>query len=176
MSVNVYPQEFGMEKTGRITGHQAEDWFRELLKDQTFQLPISVEKLVIALENNLEEHFTRAKDFIARQFLDSDDWISAIRTGEALRISPSVREAYKKSLLDHVLATDLVVKLKNQYGENVVIAVDVTTNPDDEQAKLLKIRGRSNQVNNHFRNFPNVRKQVGIDKHCVIVLIGAEKS
>jgi hypothetical protein len=153
-----------------LTGLQLENWVREQTKEQKIKLPTPLEKLVITLEKKLPLHFTSAKGFFYQEFPYSDQWIASIKSGERLNIPEPTKEAFKAFILDRALATDTLLQIKNQSGEMVTIAVDVTGSPEQEREKLLKIRGQSSRGSTIFQGFPSARSELGIDKHCVILL------
>ena len=77
-------------------------------------------------------------------------------------------------LMDRVVATDAIVKARDNSGVLKTIAVDVTVNPKEEEEKLGRIQGRREPDDaigyNRNTNLPSVRKELGIDKHLVLTL------
>ncbi len=64
--------------------------------------------------------------------------------------------------------------VKNNHGQECVIAIDVTCDPTKEKSKLSTIQGKREDEDpskfNRNKNLPSVRKELGIDKHIVLVL------
>jgi hypothetical protein len=157
-------------KERSLTGNQVENWVKEQTKDQIFDLPATIERIVRVLDKHLNIHFSNAKVFLEQDFIDSEQWIATIKSGGQLRINEPTKSNFKAAILDLSLATDLLIRLNNKEGQPVVISIDVTTNPLEEREKLLKIRGQTTKAHNPHREFPRARSELGIDKHCILLL------
>jgi hypothetical protein len=161
-----------MPNQSYFTGKQAEEWLRDQIKHQIYTIPQSLEEVVVAVETYLPERLASAKIYLENIFKDSDLWFERIGTRQDLQISAGLKEEFKRSILDHVLATDHLLNLKNVRGEDVIVAVDVTLNGIEVESKLQKIRGQGARDSNINRNFPKIREYLGIDKHCILHLNG----
>jgi hypothetical protein len=124
-------------KERSLTGNQVENWVKEQTKDQIFDLPATIERIVRVLDKHLNIHFSNAKVFLEQDFIDSEQWIATIKSGGQLRINEPTKSNFKAAILDLSLATDLLIRLNNKEGQPVVISIDVTTNPLEEREKLV---------------------------------------
>lgn len=72
------------------------------------------------------------------------------------------------------MATDVLIAVKTNQGKDCLIAVDVTANSTKEQQKLNTIQGKREDGDptrfNRNQNLPEVIKQLGIQKHGILVL------
>lgn len=72
------------------------------------------------------------------------------------------------------MATDVILGIRDNLGRENLISVDVTSDPAKFKGKLNTIQGRREDGEptkfNRSKNLPAVRKQLGIDKHLVLVI------
>ena len=115
-------------------------------------------------------------DWASDTYPDALEWIGDILNRRTVDISEQDRQGFSKYLLDRALATDALVEVRNNHGEIVRIAVDVTIKKSQEEAKLSKIRGMPDPNDaaglNRNKNFSVIRKELKIDKHVILVLNG----
>lgn len=165
-----------MSTSKRLTGLELETWFRDfarkagILEDSSLKL----EEIVRVFERRLQERFTLAKYPLEVEFPYCGEWIDrALHHHSLPPISEAVKKQFVDRLLDLVLATDAVVKVRTSKEQDDRIAIDITCNPHKQAEKVRKIRGQSKSIerlNNPNRNLPAVRKQLGFDKHLVSIL------
>lgn len=159
-------------------GEEIEDWVKNLTSRagilKTGHFPL--EKVVGLLNERLSLNMQFAKLYIDEYFPYGKEWIERISSGQCLsaRSSLQARAALSDKLLDLALATDLVVAIKDNKGIERLIAIDITSNPTTESAKFHKIQGKRDDRDPHKfnrnSNLPSVRRALGIDKHCVLVV------
>ncbi len=117
----------------------------------------------------------------ARLYLDhslpyGNEWVNVILNNKQLPVRASVqaKNDLVEKLLDQALATYLVVAVNNNQGQKCLIAIDVTCDPTKEKSELNTIQGKREDGDpskfNRSQNLPSVRKQLGINKHIVLVL------
>ena len=165
-----------MDKPRRLTGEELESFFKDFAQ-QAGILDTKVSKLenvVRLFEEKLPYKFAKAERFVRDDYPNASEWFHKILDQKAL---PSIREDIKEKLtnrlLDLVIATDAVVKVRGNDGIERKIAVDVTANFTKEQEKVDKIRGISGPIKtpvNHNRNLPEVREALGIEKHIILIM------
>lgn len=163
---------------GKSQGDLAEEWVKEfalsnrILSKQAYPL----ERVVIAFDNKLQLRLHSARLHIDKHFPFANEWLDLILAGRSLpeRSSQQTKIELTHKLLDLVLATDLIVTLKDRRGQERSIAIDVTADPQKEPEKLNTIGGRRKDRDptkfNRNRNIPEIRETLGIDKHLVLVL------
>ena len=159
-------------------GELAEEWVKKfaisnrILSKQDYPL----EQLVISFNDKLQLRLHSARLHIDKFFPFANEWLDLILAGKSLpeRSSQQTKIELVQKLLDLVLATDLIVELKDSRGRKCAIAIDVTADPQKEQEKLNTIGGRRKDHDptkfNRNRNIPEIRESLGIDKHLVLVL------
>lgn len=165
-----------MDKPRRLTGEELENFFKYFAK-QTGILDSKVSKLenvVRLFEEKQPYKFAKAERFVRDDYPSASEWFDKILNQRAL---PSIREDIKEKLtnrlLDLVIATDAVVKVRGNDGLERKIAIDVTANFTKEQEKVDKIRGISGPIKrpvNHNQNLPEVREALGIEKHIILIM------
>ena len=155
-----------------LSGPDVEKWFKDfaretgILKEDHFEM----EKTIRLFNEQLNQRFTRARKFITNDFVFGDEWIDKVLTSKPLpNITQQVKNEFANRLADLTIGTDTIIQVKNNGGDNKVIAVDVTTNDATVQEKVRKIRGQfePGAVSNKNANIPNVRTALGVDKHFV---------
>jgi hypothetical protein len=166
-----------MKDEGRLTGPQAEEWFRKFAERAYLlsKLEHSTTSLVRLLAKDLPHRLTNARMFIYGNIPLGDEWIDEILSGKTpVNFTEKDQEELSAYLLDRVVATDALVKARDNGGIIKTIAVDVTVNPKEEEEKLGRIQGNPEPDDaigyNRNTNLPSVRKELGIDKHLVLVL------
>jgi len=162
----------------KYAGLVAETWTREfatrhrILSNQTYAL----EEVVPLLESRLQLRLQAARIHIDRYVPYGNQWIDLILSGEGLPRGTTEQKKIElcNKLLDTVVATDLFVKLKDHQGQERLIAIDVTADPDKVKGKLNTIQGRRADGDpkrlNRNRNLPEMRDRLGIDKHFVLAI------
>lgn len=160
----------------KLKGIQAEEWVKDFA--QRFHIlnttPFSLEKVVSVLDNLLQFKLVCARPYLAKECSNTHRWIDTILSGK--RVSQSLEEKgiLAGVLLDKCMATDLVLCLKDTRSMKHLIAVDVTSNPNLEQAKLNIIRGKKDSKDipgfNRNQNIGEVRAILGISKHLILVV------
>ena len=160
-----------------LTGPSAEEWFRKFAIETSIisRLDCSVELLVRIFDRELSDRLEDALTFIEDRIPQGHSWIREILDGRSPSIYTSSEKQFLSDyLLDKVLATDVLVNVKDNQGINKKIAVDVTINTPKELGKLGKIQGkpgkRDTDILNRNANLPAVRKILGIDKQIVLTL------
>lgn len=158
-----------------LNGIEVEEWFKDFAQKSGIlnDAPFRMEDIIRLFDDQLNYRLNRARVFIAKEYVDANEWINRVIEKKPLPfINERVKIEFSKRLADLTIGTDTVLQLKNNQGENVIIAVDVTTNDSEVQDKLSKIRGHSSNhtKNNKNENIPFVRNVLGIDKHIVLLL------
>ena len=161
--------------TQTLNGFKLEDWVKDFAKKSGIldEKPFAAERTVILFSNKLNQRLSWARTEIGKVFIDSDEWLNQALNNQPIDgISAQVKNDFVNKLADLVMATDLVVQIKNSAGNNVKIAVDVTSNEMEVEDKLRKIRGypTRNMVSKANKNIPEVRSELGIDKHLILLL------
>lgn len=159
-------------------GELAENWVNQFAKSNRILSTqgYSLEQVVAAFNDKLQLRLHSARLHVDKFFPFANDWLDLILSNQRLpeRSSQQSKIELTNKLLDLVLATDLVVTLKDNQGQNHVIAVDVTADPQKEQEKLNTIQGRRKDLDpikfNRNRNIPEIRESLGINKHLVLTL------
>ena len=158
-----------------LNGNELEKWFKSIahkagiLDTRRFKL----EEVVGLFHRDIPERFKLARMNIDLDYPYGNQWIDRILEGRSLQISEKVKAEFTDKLLDLALATDAVVKGKNVEGKEIRVAVDVTWNKSKKNEKVQKIRGNSKPQKDGIeinKNIPKVRKQLGLDKHVVVLL------
>ncbi|MBW4554209.1 MAG: hypothetical protein KME35_24365 [Aphanocapsa sp. GSE-SYN-MK-11-07L] len=166
-----------MKSRGRLTGQEAEEWVKEFAK-RTFILVANqypLEKFVHLLESKLPHRFRNGRLFMYKDIPEGNDWIDNVLSGKTIEsIGDNNRRDLSDYLIDKVVATDLIVELRDNHQTINRIAIDVTINPGKEKEKLDRVRGKPEKDDplgyNQNQNLPSVRKQLGIDRHLVLTL------
>jgi hypothetical protein len=158
-----------------LNGFELEEWVKAFAKKSGIldENPFIAEQTIVLYSNKLNQRLNWARPEINKLFIDGDKWLSqAINNQNITGVSAQVKNDFINKLADLVMATDLVVQLKNSAGKNVKIAVDVTSNDKELEDKLRKIRGypTKNMVSKANKNIPEVRMELGIDKHLILLL------
>jgi hypothetical protein len=165
-----------MKNKRKLSGKEAETWFREFASKTAIlvQPNYKLESLVRLLDEQLQLRLNLAMLDVHPEIPNAPDYLENIRAKRSIEINPKERKEFSKYLLDRVVAADEIVEVKNNRGQNTKIAVDVTTNYSEEEEKLNKVRGLPERPeykgSNANKNIPFVRKQLGIDKHLILVL------
>lgn len=134
----------------------------------------SLEKVVTLLENKLQYKLVLAKPYVRQEFALANEWIDSIVAGR--KVSGNIEEKNKlaSKLLDLCVATDVILRLKDNKGIEQLIAVDVASNPNSEQSKLDTIRSKRDPKDtpgfNRNQNLGQVRQALGITKHLILVI------
>ena len=165
------------ENQSRLTGAEAEKWFKQFAETAGIlsRKEYSLEKVVNLLNSQVQLRLGRARLYMERAFPDGNQWIDQIISKKKVDSIPAeTRKLFTAYLLDRVAATDSLIEMRTNQGRVQRIAVDVTVNPDEEQAKLDRIRGKPDKEDrpgsNRNLNLPNVRRELAIDKHIVVLL------
>lgn len=159
-------------------GELAEEWVKEFARSNRIlsKQDYPLERVVIAFNDQLQLRLHSARLHIDKYFPFANEWLDLILAGRSLpeRSSQQSKIELTHKLLDLVLATDLIVALKDNHGQERSIAIDITADPQKEQEKLNTIGGRRKDRDptkfNRNRNIPEIRESLGIDKHLVLVL------
>jgi hypothetical protein len=142
-----------MKDDGRLTGPQAEEWFKKFAERAYLlsTLEYSTLSLVRLLTKELPHRLTNARMFIYGNIPLGDEWIDEILSGKTPAIfTKSDQEELSAYLLDRVVATDALVKARDNNGIIKTIAVDVTVNPREEEEKLGRIQGKPEPVQSQY--------------------------
>jgi len=129
---------------------------------------------VTLLESQLQYKLILARPYIRKEFGLANEWIDSIVSSK--KVSGSIKEKAKlaEKLLDLCAATDVILRLKDNHGQEHLIAVDVASNPNSEQKKLDIIRGKKDPKDapgfNRNQNIGQVRQMLGITKHLILVI------
>lgn len=166
-----------MSDTEKRSGFIAEAWVKGfaqthgILSKQEFPL----EKVVKLLDEKLQFKLNHARPYLTTKFPFADNWINSIlhRTGRAMGKAEE-KAGLSALLLDYAMGTDVILTIRDNNGKQQKIAVDVTSNPQEEQYKLNTIRGQRDPRDlpgfNQNANIAATRKELGIDKHLVLVI------
>lgn len=162
----------------KAQGELAEKWVKEFARSNRIlsKQDYTLEQVVIAFDDKLQLRLHSARLHIDKYFSFANDWLDLILADKSLpeRSSQQSKIALTHKLLDLVLATDLVIALKDNQGRTQEIAIDVTADPQKEQEKLTTIGGRRKDRDptrfNRNRNIPEIRESLGINKHLVLVV------
>lgn len=157
-------------------GVKAEEWVKDFARQYQIlnTTPQLLEKVVSLLENQLQYKLALARPHIRKEFGLANEWINSIVAGR--RVSGSIEEKAKlaEKLLDLCAATDIMLRLKDNRGNEHLIAVDVASNPNSETKKLDIIRGKRDAKDspgfNRNQNIGQVRQALGITKHLILVI------
>lgn len=158
-----------------LNGFELEEWVKDFARKAGIldEKPFNIEQTIVLFSNKLNQKLNWTRTEINKIFIDSDKWIAqAIDNKPLTEVSDQVKNDFINKLADLVMATDLVVQLKNSAGENIKIAIDVTSNDKELEDKLRKIKGypTKNMVSKANKNIPEVRSELGIDKHLILLL------
>lgn len=165
-----------MDEPRRLTGEELENFFKDFAKQAgILESKVStLEDVVKLFEAKLPYKFAKAERFVKDDYPSAGEWFDKILNRRTLPlIREDIKEKLTNRLLDLVIATDAVVKVRGNDGIEKKIAVDVTANYTKEQEKVDKIRGSSGPLSrpvNHNQNLPQVRKALGIEKHIILVM------
>lgn len=165
-----------MNEPRRLTGEELENFFKDFARQAgILESKVStLEDVVRLFEAKLPYKFAKAERFVKDDYPSAREWFDKILNRRALTaIREDIKEGLTNRLLDLVIATDAVVKVRRNDGVEKKIAVDVTANFTKEQEKVDKIRGISGPITrpvNHNQNLPEVRQALGIEKHIVLVM------
>ncbi|MCY7286070.1 MAG: hypothetical protein LH679_22130 [Cyanobacteria bacterium CAN_BIN43] len=159
-----------------MTGEELENFFKDFAKQAgILELKVStLEDVVRLFEAKLPYKFAKAERFVKDDYPSASEWFDKILNRRSLPlIREDIKEKLTNRLLDLVIATDAVVKIRGNDGIERKIAIDVTANFTKEQEKVDKIRGISGSLSrpvNHNQNLPQVREALGIEKHIILVM------
>jgi hypothetical protein len=159
----------------RLTGSQIEEWLKDFaLRIGIIAKPdLSLERTVRLIQSNLDIRF-RAAMVYSPNLQREREYIESILQGRSPNIPIGRKESIKDGLLDYAVATDVCIKLKDASGKDIMIAIDVTGNPAEEQEKIDRVRGLPEIDDpsgfNRNENLPFTRKELGIDRHLVLVV------
>jgi virulence-associated protein VapD len=161
--------------TQTLNGFELEEWVKAFAKKSGIlnEKPFIAEQTIVLFSNKLNQRLSWARTEIDKAFIDSDKWLDQAINNQPIKgVSEQVKNDFINKLADLVMATDLVVQLKNSAGKNVKIAVDVTSNKKELEDKLRKVKGypTKNMVSKANKNIPEVRSELGIDKHLILLL------
>jgi hypothetical protein len=137
--------------------------------------PYSLEQVVRLLNEKLHHLFIISRPYLDEYFPYGNEWIDAILKNRSLNdIDPKVKSKLVEKLLDNVLSTDLLISINDNNGKSQLIAIDVTCDPTKKESKLNAIQGRREDGDtfrfNANRNISEVRKNLGINKHFVLLV------
>ena len=166
-----------MKESGRLTGQEAEAWVKEFTK-RTYMLSKNqypLEGFVRLLESELSHRFKNGRLYIYKDLPEGNIWIDNILSGKNIEtIGQQNREDLSEYLMDKVVATDIIVELRDNNRKINRISIDVTIDPNKEEDKLGRVRGKPEKSDppgyNQNANLPSVRKKLGINKHLVLIL------
>jgi hypothetical protein len=166
-----------MKKEGHLTGAETEAWVKEFAQ-KTYvlsKIEYPVEKLIHLLERNLSHRFKNGRMYIYKDLPEGNDWIESALNGKSLHsIGKQNKEELSTYLLDKVVATDLIVELRDNHSTLHKISIDVTIDNTKEDEKLGRLRGKPEKSDspgyNQNSNLPFIRKELGINKHIVLTL------
>jgi hypothetical protein len=158
-----------------LNGFEIEEWVKAFAKKSGIlnETPFIAEQTILLYSNKLNQRLNWARPEINKLFIEGDKWLNqAINNQDITGISEKVKNDFINKLADLVMATDLVVELKDSAGKTVKIAIDVTSNEKELEDKLRKIKGypTRNMVSKANKNIPEVRTELGIDKHLILLL------
>ena len=166
-----------MKESGRLTGQEAEAWVKEFAK-RTYILSNNqypLEGFVRLLESELSHRFKNGRLYIYKDLPEGNVWVNDILSGKNIEsIGEQNRKDLSEYLMDKVVATDIIVELRDNNTKIHRISIDVTIDPGKEEDKLGRVRGKPEKSDppgyNQNTNLPAVRKKLGIDKHLVLIL------
>lgn len=157
-------------------GAKAEAWTKAFARQYGILLAttFSLEKVVTLLENQLQYRLVLAKPYVRKEFALANEWIDSIVAGKKVSAPTEEKSKLAVKLLDLCVATDVILRLKDNRGNEQLIAVDVASNPGSEQSKLDTIRGKRDAKDtpgfNRNQNIGQVRQALGITKHLILVI------
>lgn len=157
-------------------GVQAEEWVKNFAQQYRIlnTTRFSIEKVVSLLENQLQYKLTLARPYVRQQFAFANEWIDSIISNKKVLGNVEEKAKLAEQLLDLCAATDVLLRLKDNRGNEHLIAVDVASNPNSEQKKLDTIRGKRDPNDepgfNRNQNLGQVRQLLGITKHMTLVI------
>lgn len=157
-------------------GAKAEEWTKAFARQYGILLAtaFSLEKVVTLLENQLQYKLVLAKPYVRKEFALAQEWIESIVAGKKVLAPIEEKSKLASKLLDLCVAVDVVLRLKDNKGNEQLIAVDVASNPNSEQSKLDTIRGKRDAKDtpgfNRNQNIGQVRQALGITKHLILVI------
>lgn len=152
---------------GKSQGELAEEWVKEFARSNRIlsKQDYPLERAVIAFDDKLQLRLHSARLHIDKHFSFANEWLDLILAGKSLpeRSSQQTKIELTHKLLDLVLATDLIVALKDSRGQERSIAIDVTADPQKELEKQwhywgTKKRLRSDKVQQKSKYSRNTRK------------------
>jgi hypothetical protein len=117
-----------MKDEGRLTGPQTEEWFSNFAERAYMlsKLDYSTVSLVRLLDKDLSHRLTNARMFIYGYLPLGDEWINEILSGKTpSTFTQTNQDELRAYLLDRVVATDALVKVRDNGGILKTIAVDV---------------------------------------------------
>ena len=164
----------------KLSGPEAEEWFKQFAEKCgiLIQPDYKIEELVRTLDKYLQIRLSNAMTYVLKFYPDAHDWVGDILHRRITEIGEKDREGFSRYLLDRAAATDFLIEMRNNQGQTVRIAVDVTVKQSQEEVKLTRIRGMPDENDapgsNRNLNFSSARKQLKIDKHFILVLEGYE--
>lgn len=159
-------------------GEAAERWIKEFAVDCRLlsKKEFSLGQVVKLFNTKLQLRMTSARLHIDKFFPFANDWIDLTLSDRRLpdRSSKQLQVELSHKLLDLVMATDVVLSIRDNQGIENLISVDVTSAPAKSKGKLNTIQGKREDGEptkfNRNRNLPAVRNELGIDKHLVLVI------
>lgn len=159
-------------------GREVENWVKNALQKTRLSssTSLSLEQVIVILNEKLQSRLTSGRLYLNQDFPYANEWIDSVLSHKALptNISIKAKAELREKLLDAVLATDVMVALRDNNGKSHLISIDVTCDIKQEKAKLNVIQGKrkDNALDkyNPNQNIPQVRKELGIDKHLVLLL------
>lgn len=157
-------------------GVKAEEWVKDFARQYRIlnTTPQSLEKVVSLLKDQLQYRFALARPHVRKEFGLANEWINSIVAGKRVSGSNEEKAKLAEKLLDLCVATDIMLRLKDNRGNEHLIAVDVASNPNSEPEKLNIIRGKRDAKDtlgfNRNQNIGQVRQVLGITKHLILVI------
>lgn len=157
-------------------GAKAETWAKAFAQQYGIlnTTPFLLEKVVTLLENQLQYKLVLAKPYVRKEFALANEWIDSIVAGRKVLGNIEEKTKLASKLLDLCVATDVILRLKDNKGKEQLIAVDVASNPNSEQSKLDTIRSKRDPKDtpgfNRNQNIGQVRQSLGITKHLILVI------
>ena len=165
-----------MSSDRRLSGQEAEDWFKEFaIKTEIIsRLDSNLQVVVELFSTQLSQRLDLAMTNVYAELPEAPGWLELVLARRSPGITEQQTQEFIDYLLDRVLATDEIIAVKNNQGQTVTIAVDVTTNAVEERKKLNKVRGLPESTQrdqgDRNKNIPSVRRRLGIDKHLILVI------
>ncbi len=159
----------------RLDGFELEDWVKEFAKKNGIlnEKPFKAEQTIKLFNQKLNQRLNSARASIEEYFVDGERWIDCVVNNQPLTgLSGQVKSEFANRLADLVMGTDLVVKVKNSIGQDIQVAIDVTSNDLAIDKKLKKVKGQSTSevFSKGNKNIPEVRAELGIDKHLILLM------